>query len=303
MRLPLRGIIPPVVTPLLDNNRLDVDGLERLISHLLAGGVHGLFILGTTGEATSLNYNLRKELIKRTSEFVNGRIPVVAGITDTSLHGSLEIAEYAKDAGLDGLVVAPPYYVPISQEEMREYLENLAPRLPLPFLMYDMPSCTKIHMSVETVKKAKELGAVGIKDSSGDMSYLFALIQEFRDFPDFSIIAGTELFLPDTILQGGHGAVAGGANIFPRLFVDLYNASVDKDLEKIALLRDKVMMIEKTIFSVGRHKSRYIKGIKCALSVMGICDDYVAWPLHKFRPEDRKKIEQHLEDLNRIIPG
>jgi 2-dehydro-3-deoxy-D-pentonate aldolase len=303
MRLPLRGIIPPVVTPLLDNNRLDVEGLERLISHLLAGGVHGLFILGTTGEATSLNYNLRKELIKRTSEFVNGRIPVVAGITDTSLHGSLEIAEYAKEAGLDGLVVAPPYYVPISQEEMREYLENLAPHLPLPFLMYDMPSCTKIHMSVETVKKAKELGAVGIKDSSGDMSYLFALIQEFRDFPDFSIITGTELFLPDTILQGGHGAVAGGANIFPRLFVDLYNASVEKDLEKIALLRDKVMTIEKTIFSVGKHKSRYIKGIKCALSVMGICDDYVAWPLHKFRPEDRKKIEQYLEELNRIITG
>ena len=119
------------------------------------------------------------------------------------------------------LVIAPPYYVPISQEEMREYLENIAPKLPLPFLMYDMPSCTKMHMSVETIKKAKELGAIGIKDSSGDMSYLFSLIQEFKDSPEFSIIAGTELFLPDTILQGGHGAVAGGANLYPRLFVDL----------------------------------------------------------------------------------
>jgi 4-hydroxy-tetrahydrodipicolinate synthase len=301
MKLPLSGIIPPIVTPLLDNSTLDKAGLERLIEHLLSGGVHGLFILGTTGEATSLNYNLRKELIKRTGEVVNHRVPVVVGITDTSVHGSLEIAEYAKSAGLDGVVLAPPYYVPISQEEMREYLENIAPRLPLPYLMYDMPSCTKMHMSIETIKKAKELGAIGIKDSSGDMSYLFSLIQEFKGTPEFSIIAGTELFLPDTILQGGHGAVAGGANLYPRLFVDLYNASVERDLDRIAILREKVMMIDNTIFSVGRHKSRIIKGIKCALSVMGICSDYVALPLRKFRYEERFTIEQHVTELNRII--
>jgi 4-hydroxy-tetrahydrodipicolinate synthase len=301
MKLPLRGIIPPLVTPLLDNNTLDVAGLEKLIEHLLSGGVHGLFILGTTGEATSLNYNLRKELIQRTGEFVNHRVPVVVGITDTALHGSLEIAEYSKSAGMDGLVIAPPYYVPIAQEEMRDYLENIAPKLPLPFLMYDMPSCTKMHMSVETIKKAKDLGAIGIKDSSGDMSYLFSLIQEFKSSPEFAIIAGTELFLPDTILQGGHGAVAGGANLYPRLFVDLYNASVDRDLDKIAELREKVMMIDNTIFSVGKHKSRIIKGIKCALSVMGICSDYVAVPLRKFRSEERKKIELHIEELNKIM--
>lgn len=301
MKLPLSGIIPPVVTPLLDNNTLDVEGLEKLIEHLLSGGVHGLFILGTTGEATSLNYNLRKELIKRTGELVNHRIPVVVGITDTALHGSLEIAEYSKSAGMDGLVIAPPYYVPISQEEMREYLESIAPKLPLPFLMYDMPSCTKMHMSVETIRKAKELGAIGIKDSSGDMAYLFSLIQEFKDSPDFSVIAGTELFLPETILHGGHGAVAGGANLYPRLFVDLYNASLNKDLIKIALLREKVMKIDDTIFNVGKHKSKIIKGIKCALSVMGICNDYVAFPLRKFRSEERRKIEQHVEELNKIM--
>jgi dihydrodipicolinate synthase/N-acetylneuraminate lyase len=301
MDLPLRGIIPPLVTPLLDNNTLDTEGLERLIYHLLNGGIHGLFILGTTGEATSLNYNLRKEFILRTGEFVNHRVPVVVGITDTAIDGSLEIADFAKKAGMDGLVIAPPYYVPISQEEMREYLENISPKLPLPFLMYDMPSCTKMHMSLETIKKAKELGAVGIKDSSGNMSYLLSLIQEFKSAPDFSIIAGTELFLPDTILKGGHGAVAGGANLYPKLFVDLYNASVDRDLERISVLREKVMLINNTIFSVGKHKSRIIKGIKCALSVMGICSDYVALPLRKFRHDEREVIRRHIEKLNSII--
>ena len=136
MKLPLKGIIPPVITPLIDNDTLDVKGLENLIEHLLSGGVHGLFMLGTTGEATSLSYELRKELLKRTNELVKHRVPVVAGITDTSLDGSLKIAEYSAELGLDGVVIAPPYYMPIAQEEMREYLENIVPRLPLPFLMY-----------------------------------------------------------------------------------------------------------------------------------------------------------------------
>lgn len=301
MNLPLRGIIPPVITPLTDNNTLDVRGLENLLEHLLSGGVHGLFMLGTTGEATSLSYELRKELLKRTSEIVGHRVPVVVGITDTSLHGSLEMAEYSAEMGLDGVVVAPPYYLPIAQEEMRDYIENLAPKLPLPFIMYDMPGCTKLHMSVETVKRAKELGAVGVKDSSGDMTYLFSLIQEFRDSPDFAIFAGTELFLPETILYGGHGAVPGGANIFPRLFVDLYQASMDRDLDKIAILRDKVMLINSTIYHVGKYTSRVAKGIKCALSVMNICDDYMALPLRRHGKEERKKIERYLEEMKGMM--
>ena len=167
--------------------------------------------------------------------------------------------------------------------------------------MYDMPGCTKMHMSLETIKKAKDLGAIGIKDSSGDMSYLYSIIREFKSSPDFSIISGTEIFLSDTILQGGHGAVAGGANLFPKLFVDLYNASLERDLGKIAILRDKVMMIESTIYNVGKHKSRIILGIKCALSVMNICNDYVALPLRKFKGEDKNRIAQHVSDLKRII--
>ena len=297
MKLPLKGIIPPVVTPLISNTELDIPGLENLIEHLLSGGVHGLFMLGTTGEATSLSYELRKELLKRTIEIVNHRVPVVVGITDTSLEGSLEIANYSASLGLDGLVVAPPYYMPISQREMREYLENLAPKLPLPFLMYDMPGCTKLHMSLETIKKAKDLGAIGVKDSSGDMSYFYSLIQEFKNSPDFSIITGTELFLSDTILNGGHGAVAGGANLFPRLFVDLYDASVANDHLKISDLRDKVIAINDTIYSVTKQTSRFLKGIKCALSVMGICNDYIASPLRKFEGEEKQKIEQYVKEL------
>jgi len=301
MKLPLKGVIPPVITPLIDNNTLDVKGLENLVEHLITGGVHGMFILGTTGEASSLSCDLRKEFIKRTCNLVNHRIPILVGITDTSFEGSLEIAEYSQTSGADAVVVDPPYYIPISQAEMMDYLENLIPQLPLPMLLYNIPSYTKLHLSVKTVKTAQELGAIGIKDSSGDMLYLFTLIDEFKDTPEFAIITGTELFLPETIMQGGHGAIGGGANMYPRLFVDLYEASVARDYEKITFLREKVMRLYNTIYSVGKTSSRFTKGINCALAVMGICNDYVAFPLRRFEGEDKQKIEQYILEFNKIM--
>lgn len=301
MELPLRGIIPPVITPLLDNNTLDVQGLENLVEHLVSGGVHGIFILGTTGEAPSLGYNLRKEFIKRTCELVNHRIPVMVGITDTSFDGSLEIAEYSHSAGADAVVVAPPYYLPISQAELIYYFENLIPKSPLPLLLYNMPSHTKLHMTLKTVKAGKDLGAIGIKDSSGDMFYQTTLIEEFKSSPLFAIITGTELFIPETILQGGHGAIAGGANIFPKFFVEFYEASLARDFEKIAKLREINMTLYKTIYNVSENSSKYIRGIKCVLKTMGICNDYAAFPLSRYEGKDRQKIEQYLVDLKGII--
>jgi len=297
----LKGIIPPVITPLLNDDELDVDGLKSLIEHLIAGGVHGLFILGTNGEAPHLSYRLRKELITKACEIIDKRVPVLVGITDTSFTGSIEIAEHSKEAGADAVVVAPPYYFPISQKEMQDYLEDLVKVLPLPFVLYNMPSCTKMHMSVETVKKAKELGALGIKDSSGDMFFLYTLIEEFKDSPDFAIIAGTELYLPDTILHGGHGAVPGGANIFPKLFVDLYNAAVKKDLEEIDRLLEIVHVLYKTIYNVGDSPMKITKGTKCSLSVMGICSGYMVHPLREFEGEERELISKYVNDFTKLL--
>jgi len=297
MNLPLKGIIPPLVTPLNSSKDLDIPGLQRLIEHQVSGGVHALFILGTNGEAPSLSYELRKEFIKRTCELVNKRLPVLVGITDASMAGSLEIAEYAQRMGADAVVAAPPYYFPVSEDELVDYFTILVPRLPLPFLVYNMPSHTRVHLSVDTVRRVKELGTVGIKDSSGDMLYFYSLVEEFRNSSEFSVITGTELFLPETIKYGGHGTVGGGANMFPKLFVDLYQASIENDPETISTLRKKVMKLYQTIYRVGKHSSRFLKGTKCGLSVMGICNDYLAPPLTRFQPAERKQIEKYIEEI------
>lgn len=298
MELPLKGIIPPIVTPLNSNSELDLTGLKNLINHILNGGVHGIFALGTTGEATNLSYELRKEFLNRVCDYTKGRVPVVAGITDTCFEGSLEIAEAAKNAGVDALVISTPYYLPISQGEFVIYLEELVPQLPLPFMMYNMPSCTKMHMTINTVKKAKELGAIGVKDSSGNLPYLLALAEEFKSSPEFAVIAGSEIYLPETIIAGGHGAVAGGANLFPSVFVELYEASLEKDFEKIDLLKKRLMLIEEKIYNVGSFSSKHIKTIKCALSAMGICNDYVAYPFRRFHDAKRQQIQQNLKEMD-----
>lgn len=286
-----------MVTPLTVDKKLDDKGLKRLIEHLISGGVHGIFLLGSNGEAPSLTYAVQKELITKACEYIDSRVPVLVGITDSSFEGSVEMAEHAKTSGADVVVIAPPYYFPITENEMVEYLNTLVSKLPLPFMLYNMPACTKLHLSFETIKMAEQLGALGIKDSSGDLDYLKDLIKEFADSPDFVILAGTEAFLPETIALGGHGSVAGGANFFPKLFVDFYNAAIAKNDDKISQISSKVTAIYNTIYSVGKDASRYTKGIKCALSVKGICDDHMALPLRKFDADDRVLIEEHIEQF------
>ena len=123
-----------MVTPLCNRDELDVAGLEKLIEHILSGGVNGLFILGTTGEGPSLSYRLRRELIEHVCKQAGKRVPVLVGITDTAFIESVNLARHAADVGADALVVAPPYYLPEAQPELQEYLDHLVAELPLPQL-------------------------------------------------------------------------------------------------------------------------------------------------------------------------
>ena len=292
------GIIPPMVTPLNDWDTLDNQGLETLIDHILKGGVHGLFVLGTTGEAPSLSHQLRKEVIKRTLDQVGTKVPVLVGITDTSFIETINIAEFAAEAGASAVVLAPPYYFPAGQFELIEYIEHLEQRLPLPLFLYNMPTHTKMIFEPETVKKASELpGVIGLKDSSGNMVYFHQLQQLFKDQDDFKLFVGPEELLGETLVLGGHGGVCGGANLIPELYVSMYETSKGGDLKKMGELHERIMQVSSSIYSVGKYKSSYLKGLKCALSIMDLCNDFMAEPFHKFREPERGIIRQHLIEL------
>jgi len=297
MLLPLKGIIPPMITPLKSNDELDRNGVEKLIEHILAGGVHGLFLLGTNGEGPSLSYRLRKEFLKLSCEIIRGRVPVLVGVTDSSFSGAMEMANYSKSVGVDSIVVAPPFYFPATESEMINYVEKLAAASPLPFVLYNMPMHTKINLTIQTIQRAKELGCIGVKDSSGDMANLYMMIDAFKEDQNFAVFAGTELYLPDAVMGGAHGAVAGGANVFPELFVDLYNAALVRDHEKITRLRDQIIWLCNTMYVVSPSAARITISFKTALSLLGICSDEMALPLRKLEGADREKIAVYLEEM------
>ena len=299
IKAPLRGIIPPLVTPLLDNDTLDIEGLKRLIEHVIQGGVHGIFILGTTGEFASLSYKLRIQMIEQTCSLVNGRVPLLVGITDSAFQESLNLAHVAYENGADAVVLSPPYYYAPGQPELMEYLRRIMVRMPLPLFIYNMPSHTKVFFEPETVKQAADIpGIIGIKDSSANLSYFNQVRYILQDRSDFSFMVGPEELTAEFVLMGGHGGVNGGANMFPKLYVALYKAAFERDFEILITLHQKVMQISTMVYSVGSYGSSYLKGLKCVLSLMGICHDFMAEPFRKFKEAERKVIYKIMRELD-----
>jgi len=295
---PLTGIIPPLVTPLRGRDELDVAGLERLIERLLDGEVSGVFILGSTGEGPSLSYRLRRELIERACRCVKGRVPLLVGITDTSFVESVNLARHAAEAGADALAAAPPYYLPEGQPELQEYLDHLVPELPLPLFLYNMPALTKVSFGLETIRRAmNEPRIVGLKDSSGSLNYFRDAAALLERRPDWSLLMGPEELLSEAISAGGHGGVCGGANLFPELYVRLCEAALGGKVGRVRELQAMVNLISDSLYRIGRHSSSVIKGIKCALACLGVCDDFMAEPFHRFRAEERARVERCVAEL------
>ncbi|MEX1268570.1 MAG: dihydrodipicolinate synthase family protein [Balneolaceae bacterium] len=295
----VRGIIPPMITPLKEHEILDYDGIENLIEHLYAGGVHGLFILGTTGEGASLSYDLRYELTERVCSQVNGRVQVLVGITDTSLTESLKLAGKADDFGADAVVAAPPYYFKTNQSELISYFRSVADESPLPVFLYNMPSHTKVSFEPETIRILSDHpNIIGFKDSSGDLIYFQKVIQLLKNKKDFSLLTGPEEILMQSLLSGGHGGVNGGANMFPKLYVSMHEAAIRKDFERMTSLQKTILQISSTIYNVGDSPASYLQGLKCTLSLMGICNDTMAAPYKAFDSEKRKVIESSLKKLD-----
>ena len=297
----ISGIIPPLVTPLSDVDRLDVEGLTRLIEHVISGGVHGIFVLGTTGEGPGLSYRLRREMIQQAVRIVNGRIPVLVGISDTAFVESVALADDAAKAGASAVVLSTPYYFPAGQTELTSYVRNIAPRLNLPLVLYNMPSLTKVWFEFETLQSLLELPAiVGLKDSSGDLQYFEKIMRLKSIRPDFSIMIGPEAMLPEALALGGDGVVAGGANVCPTLFVDAYEAAQVGDEERLCELHQRIVAFQ-DIYAVGKYASRHIKATKCALSLLGICHDVVAEPFHHFLAPERARVGELLTQQG-ILP-
>ena len=295
---PWKGIIPPLVTPLTGRDRLDVAALERLVEHVLAGGVHGVFILGTTGEGPSLSHRLQREMVRQTCRIVGRRVPILVGVTDPSFVESIDLARTAGETGADAVVLAPPFYYPVHQADLLKYTREFLRESSLPVMLYNMPTHTKVAFEIETIPRLMdEPRIIGVKDSSGSMLYFNRLLEAARARPDFAVFMGPEELTAQGLLAGGHGGVSGGANLLPRLYVELYEAAISDDVRLVSKLQHRVMRLSSNVYGVGPSPTGFLTGIKTALSLVGLCEPIFAEPLHPLEPAQVASIRQHLVDL------
>ena len=232
---------------------------------------------------------------------VNRRIPVLVGVTDTAFVESVELAKHAHDAGADAVVLTTPYYFPAGQTELLGYIRSIVEQLPLPLILYNMPSLTKVWFEIETVEQLADIETIiGIKDSSGDLEYFAKLCKLKEIRPDWSVMIGPEALLPDAMRLGGDGAVAGGANVIPKLFVEHFDSLRSGDDKCARETHDKIKAFHR-IYEIGKYASRFIKATKCALSLLEICDDMPAEPFHRFHTPERERVAEVLTELD-IMP-
>jgi dihydrodipicolinate synthase/N-acetylneuraminate lyase len=299
----LRGIVPPLVTPLAGPDELDSAGLERLVEHVLAGGVHGLFVLGTTGEGPALSGRLKRELIGRVCRQVAGCVPVLVGITDPSVAEAIALARSAADAGAHAVVAAAPYYFALSQAELGRFVRTLAAATPLPLFLYNMPSHAKAAFGLDVVRAALDIdNVVGLKDSSGDLDYFRAVRRLAATRQEWTLLVGPEHLTAETVRLGGDGGVNGGANVHPRLFVELYEAAQRGATEQVSRLQRQVEFFGR-IYQLGRSEAAVIQGLKCALNCLGICSDRLAEPFAPLASAEREQVRGILGELNLLAAG
>lgn len=285
-----------MITPLNPDFSLDVASAEKIIEHLIEGGVHGIFIIGTTGESASISVDVKSDLIRLTCKKVNGRVPVLVGITECSFVQSLDLAAVAYESGATALVAATPFYINIDQDEVVNYYQKLADAVSLPLFLYDMPSHTKVKIELESaVKLSVHPNIIGLKDSTGNKDNFSALCEAFKGQPDFKLFIGPEEILSEALEMGGHGGVSGGANLFPKLYVGLFEAFQKNELEKVQSLQDTILFLSKNIYQNGTYKSSYLKGLKASLSFEELCDGTLALPLYAYSESDQSGLREKFQ--------
>jgi len=291
MPIPIRGIVTPLLTPLRPSGAPDEEALERLINHVIRGGVSGIFLLGTTGEGPALSTRVQQDVIRLAAKHTEGRVPLLAGIADTSFDEAVALARFAAAAGLDAVVTTGPLYFAVSPADLADYVAKLARESPIPVFLYNIPGCSHVRFPVDVVARCAEMANVlGFKDSSGEIHYLHKVRTALAGRPDFSLLIGPEELMGEAVLFGAHGGVNGGSNLFPELYVAMYEAAVRADTVEMGRLQSKILALSEAVY-----EPTYLPGIKCAAAALGLCDEVFAAPYTPVGEPRRRAIAGFLE--------
>ena len=254
-------IITPTVTIFDDKGNIDIEGNKLLIKHLIDKGVDGAVPLGSSGEFTAISLDEKKKLIQLYVDESKGRLDLIPGTNSLNFDECVDLSNYAISLGVKGVLILPPFYYGISQEEAFHYFDVLAQRVKGDIYIYNFPARTGFDMSADTTfslaKKHKNIK--GMKDSTANLSHTKEVILKVKDLrDDFEVYSGYDDHFVPNVIAGGNGCIAAISNFEPKLWSDWVAAINDgsfHDVKAIGNIIDRLM----PLYSVEMNFSHIFK--------------------------------------------
>ncbi|MCI8646216.1 MAG: dihydrodipicolinate synthase family protein [Firmicutes bacterium] len=290
------GIIPPIVSPVDADENIDEKGFRELIEYCIKGGLHGFLVAGTNGETMQLTQAERNKAIKIALDQVGGRVPVIAGVMDTSTKRVIENIKAVEAMGGICAAVTPIFYDRhTSQDETVRHFERILRETSVDLFIYNIPPFTGIKLTPDTVIKIAALDKriVGYKDSAAAYTDFLKVVAKFKDTP-FSVLSGATPQALSGVLMGADGFVPALGPAFPEMFVDAYEAAKSKDVDKT---REYDELVRESGKILGMTKNA-TAAAKCAISLRGHIDKRVLWPQDMIQPQEEGKIKEQLEKVD-----
>lgn len=290
----LHGIVPPMLTPLQEDQRIDHESLASLVDYLIGEGVHGIWVMGTTGEFACFDADERESAIRTAVKATRGRVPVIANIGDASTLLTIEQARRAARAGAEVVAATPPYYYPNSQDELEEYFRQVGAASELPLLLYHIPQTVKVKVDPPVVRRlAKDGVIIGLKDSQNDLEWFRRVnVNAKLDGVELRSFLGTTGLIDLAVYTGGAGAIPGIGNVTAAACVGAYEAARAGDLAGAARHQERVMAAAGlgSIIKGGSMTGSNFGAMKAVLVAWGVIKTaQMRSPFRQANPEEARK--------------
>ena len=289
-KVEIKGIIPPIVTPMNEDESVNEKELRNQVNRQIKGGIHGLFPFGTNGEGYILNEKEKEEVLSIVIDETKGRVPVYAGTGCISTKDTIRQSQMAESLGADVLYIITPSFAAASQNELYDHYKAVAEAVDMPIVLYNIPARTGNALAPATVAKLSKIpNIVGAKDSSGNFDNMLQYIEQTRDSKDFAVLSGNDSLILWNLLAGGTGGIAGCANVFPEVMASIYNYFAAGDLENARKAQDSIRSF-RGCFKYGNPNTI----VKTAVNLLG-------YPVGKCRAPFNQVPEEGIEALKKVL--
>ena len=289
-KVEIKGIIPPIVTPMNEDESVNEKELRNQVNRQIKGGIHGLFPFGTNGEGYILNEKEKEEVLSIVIDETKGRVPVYAGTGCISTKDTIRQSQMAESLGADVLSIITPSFAAASQNELYDHYKAVAEAVDMPIVLYNIPARTGNALAPATVAKLSKIpNIVGAKDSSGNFDNMLQYIEQTRDSKDFAVLSGNDSLILWNLLAGGTGGIAGCANVFPEVMASIYNYFAAGDLENARKAQDSIRSF-RGCFKYGNPNTI----VKTAVNLLG-------YPVGKCRAPFNQVPEEGIEALKKVL--